>query len=271
MKQPLVSVEWLNQHLNDPDLILLNADHSSNVLNISPDHLNLQIPNSRNFDLKNVFRDKRSPLPNTLPGPKEFERECQHLGINASSKIVVYDHQGIYFSPRVWWMFKTMGHSQVSVLDGGFPAWVDKGLKTEPKITTQYPKGNFQVVFKGDLVRDINFVEEAIENPESVLIDVRSADRFYGRAPEPRKGLAGGHIENSINIPYKTVLNNGSYKNKEALSQIFKKAEIGERSLIFSCGSGITACIVFLACDLVAGNKKSIYDGSWTEWAEKNG
>jgi len=264
MIEPIVSATWLFNHLNDPDLIILDASQKT----ASGDFNNSRIKGARHFDLNNEFRDTSNELPNTFPSAEQFEKNCRKLGINRSSKIVVYDNLGIYLSPRVWWMFKTMGHQNVAVLNGGLPEWIRLGYTSVSEKGNNVLPGDFQSKFNPEMLKDYNFISSNISLQESVLIDARSAGRFEGIAPEPREGLPSGHIPGSINLPYTAVLKNGKFKPKEDLVELFNTLNIEEKSLVFSCGSGITACIILLASELVVDNKKSVYDGSWTEWAQ---
>lgn len=265
----IVSSHWLHENLNNPDLIILDASQATNQAGKNSEFENVQIKGARHFDLKNTFSDSTSEFPNTLPSQEDFEKEARKLGINASSKIVVYDNLGIYTSPRVWWMFKTMGHNAVAVLDGGLPDWVEQGFETEQKLISKVETGNFEANFQPDLVVDYSSVLSNIITENSLLIDARSSGRFNDTEPDPRKGLKSGHIENSINIPFESVLENGKFKSIAALNALFEVVQNENRPLVFSCGSGITACIVMLAVELVLKNKKAVYDGSWTEWAER--
>lgn len=269
MKEPIVSVEWLKSNLNDPDLILLDASQNDNKAGKTSDLNGLQIPNAITFDLKKNFSCQSSSFPNMLPDPDVFEKASRKLGINYSSKIVVYDNLGVYFSPRVWWMFKTMGHLEIAVLDGGLPDWMEKGYETETK-TNRTPKtGNFRSSFNPKLVKNFETIKENTRTEEFILIDARSSGRFLGQASEPRKGLKSGNIPNSINLPFDQVLNHGNFKSKKELKLIFDQLKIEDKPITFSCGSGVTACIVLLASELVCSNEKAIYDGSWTEWIQK--
>lgn len=269
MKEPIVSSEWLYKNLNDPNLILLDASQQTNVLGISSELGQLQIPGARSVDLNGAFSDKSTNLPNTLPSPEQFEEAARNIGINNSSKIIVYDNLGVYTSPRLWWMFKAMGHENISVLNGGLPHWIAKGFDTEPKKETTYKPGNFSSSFNSDAVKSFTDVKENIEHQTYLLVDARSSGRFNGTAPEPREGILSGSIPNSINLPFENVLENGKFKSKEELIKIFTKVKIDERPLIFSCGSGITTCILLLACELTGRKDASVFDGSWTEWAER--
>ena len=268
--ESIVSSAWLAAHLNDADLIILDASVSSTVTGHVSEHNNTRIKGARAFDLKNDFSDSTSSLPNTMPSVGQFQESCRKLGINNSSKIVVYDNLGVYWSPRVWWMFKAMGHEKIAVLDGGLPDWMKSNYPISEKYEIlEIKKGDFTASFQEDMIEDFEKVYTNTLTQEALLIDARSKGRFDGTEPEPRKDLRSGHIPNSVNIPYETVLNNGKFKSKEKLEKIFKDLKSDKRPLIFSCGSGITACIVLLASTLVLDKKNSVYDGSWTEWAQK--
>ncbi|WP_348798555.1 sulfurtransferase [Flavobacterium adhaerens] len=263
MSNPIVSPAWLFKHLNHADLIVLEARLEQNQSNVENQNPGLQIPGARVFDIKNNFSDTSNPLPNTFPSVEKFTTESQKIGINQNSIIVVYDTLGIYSSPRAWWMFKTMGHNNVFVLDGGLPEWIKEGYPTEKYCKTTYPKGNFVTNLNLDAIKSKEQILENISSQEALLIDARSSDRFHAIQEEPRAGMRSGHIPNSINIPYTTLQQNGKYKSKSELAEILN---FNNQPLYFTCGSGITACIVLLASELVSENSKAVYDGSWTEW-----
>jgi thiosulfate/3-mercaptopyruvate sulfurtransferase len=266
MIDPVVSPKWLYDNLQHPDLIILDASQTKKGSNNVAQEKFVRIKGARFFDFENTFSHKESNLPNMLPEPEVFEEESRKLGIKNSSIIVVYDRDGIYSSPRVWWMFRAMGHQNIAVLNGGLPAWQEEGFEVEPVQAQSYPPGDFKANFNPQMVKDVESIINNLEQPSVTVIDARSENRFYGISPEPRKGLRGGHIPGSVNIPYESVLENGKFRPKSELSKIFK--QFGqEKPLVFSCGSGITACIVLLAGELVQNNPKSVYDGSWTEWA----
>lgn len=266
MKNTLVSIQWLKDNFEDQDLILLDASQQINQANVIPEYIGIQIPNTRYFDIKNDFSDSSNPLPNTIPSPEVFEKAAQKLGINTNSKIVVYDSLGIYSSPRAWWLFQIMGHENVWVLDGGLPAWAKANLPVEKPKTEIYEKGNFKSNFNPKMVKFTAEILKNIDTKEALLIDARSKDRFLGETTEPRAGLRSGHIPGSVNIPYTDIVHDGYFLSKEKLKEILPNQE---QPLIFSCGSGITACIDYLAYEIIgATNQKAVYDGSWTEWGQ---
>ncbi|MFC6101120.1 sulfurtransferase [Olivibacter domesticus] len=266
MENTIVSVEWLHKNLEEVDLIVLDASQKSNKANMESSGKNFQIANARPVNLEKDFSDPTHKFPHMLPSPLHFEAACRKLGINKSSKIVVYDNLGIYFSPRVWWMFKAMGHSAISVLDGGLPAWKNKGYPVEPVQNAYGKQGNFKATFIAEKVKDYTFITDNLTLQQAIVIDARAANRFNGLDPEPREGLRSGHIPGSLNIPFQEVLLNGQYKTKEELTKIFAPVGTDNKTLVFSCGSGVTACIVLLASELILKNAKAVYDGSWAEW-----
>jgi thiosulfate/3-mercaptopyruvate sulfurtransferase len=266
MKNPIVSVKWLHEHLDDSDLIVLDASQQVNQAKVEPQFQDIQIKAARYFDIKNDFSDTTNPLPNTLPTPEGFTKAARKLGINNDSIIVVYDSLGIYSSPRAWWLFKIMGHSTVLVLDGGLPEWAKQGYSVEKIEKRDYALGNFESKFKPELFKTKEQILENIDTKEAVLIDARSEDRFLGETQEPRAGLRSGHIPGSMNIPYTRLLREGKFLPKEELAKILPQ---DNKPLLFSCGSGVTACIDLIAYELIGNNNpKAVYDGSWTEWGQ---
>lgn len=268
MNESLISAEWLYKNHKNPDLVILDCS-TKPITSTQTFKTEQQIPNARFFDLKNKFRDTASQFPNTFPSQEQFVKEAITLGINTTSKIVIYDTIGVYTSPRVWWLFKTMGHKDVAILNGGFPEWIKHNYPTENKCIKTYDFGNFKANFKPENIKAYEFVKSNLKSKEALVIDARSQGRFNGIEPEPRKELQSGSIPSSINIPYTEVLENGKFKTPEELQAIFKDLEENNQDLVFTCGSGITACITLFASNLVLKNKKAIYDGSWTEWATK--
>ena len=268
---PLVSVSWLSQNLNAPNLVVLDVSLESNIANIKVEFPGIQIKGARYFDLKRNFSDLESRLPNTLPNPKYFSLASRNLGINNNSTIVVYDNIGVYASPRVWWMFKSMGHKNIAVLDGGLPSWKNKNYPTESIQNRVQPEGDFKVKFNPNLLKKAFQIKENITSKEAILVDARSNRRFCGLIPETRENLKSGHIPNAINLPFLEVLKDGKFLSTNEISAIFKKLKIDKRPKIFTCGSGLTACILILASTLISEDKHFLYDGSWSEWGQLEG
>ena len=275
LHKPLISVDWLWQHFNASNLIILDASiqkvtqsksEGNNNLSTQKSLLDLRIKNARFFDLKSKFSDLTSEYPTTMPSLENFSKAARQLGINRDSAIIVYDELGIYSSPRVWWMFKAMGHENIAVLDGGLPEWQKAGLPCESKREYGDSEGNFTGNFRKDLMCDYKDVLNSINIESTLVIDARAENRFNATEPEPRVGLRSGHIPNSINLPYTELIKNGKMIVKEKLSENFSKYETIQDRLVFTCGSGITACILALGAEIAGLQNNAIYDGSWTEW-----
>ncbi|WP_375239254.1 sulfurtransferase [Aurantibacter sp.] len=260
----LVSVEWLNSHLNDENLIILDATIPKVTSKAEITKLEV-IPNAIFFDIINKFSDVLAPFPNTIPSQVQFQESAQELGVNNNSKIVVYDALGIYSSPRVFWLFKTFGFENVFVLNGGLPEWKKQGYKTVLEYAKTSSKGDFTAKYQYYKNVLIDSICEILENNSFSIIDARSSARFNCEIPEPRKKLRSGTIPNSVNLPYQMVLDNGLLKPKKELKSIFSKL-INNQNLVFSCGSGVTASILYLAALEADYTNTSIYDGSWTEY-----
>jgi len=265
ISNPIVSTDWLHEHLHATNLVILNGTIPKVVDTFSQGEIQ-QIPNARFFDIKKVFSVLNAPFPNTMLDVKAFTQEAQKLGINQDSAIIVYDELGIYSSARVWYMFKAMGFENIAVLDGGFPLW-KKGkypVATKKSFTGIY--GDFQGKDRLSLFRNYTEMLQEVENKSSLILDARSEARFTGKVPEPRASLRSGQIPTSKNLPYTELLEHNQFKSKAELKAIFESFLLKEKQVIFSCGSGITACILALAAEYIGYSNYAVYDGSWTEW-----
>lgn len=258
----IVSCKWLHDNRYLDQLIILdasfNTDKSSSEGNI---------PNSRCLDVKGKFSDVNAQFPSTIPSQEQFQTEAQQLGINNNSILIVYDDKGIYWSPRVWWLFKTFGFKNIAVLDGGLPEWKRLGYEIASSLNINiWEIGDVSVEYQASNMCFFDDISKVSKNKNTLILDARSEDRFKCLAPEPREGLRSGTIPNSENLPYTNLLDGHCLKSKQELKTIFYAYKIGDKSLTFSCGSGITACILALAAEISNYKKLTVYDGSWTEY-----
>lgn len=257
----LVSVKWLNTNLNTENLIILDATINKQIENNSE-----RIPKARFFDIKQKFSDTNARFPSTLPSMEQFKTEARALGINNDSFIVVYDDKGIYSSARAWWLFKTFGFNNVAVLDGGLPEWKEQNFPIETYKKEPIEKGNFKASFLPELMTDFTGVNQFSKDTKTLILDARSEARFNCLVDEPRQGLRRGTIPNSKNLPYTELFNGNILKSKEELLKIFDNLVEETTRMVFSCGSGITACILALAATQCGYENLVVYDGSWTEY-----
>lgn len=208
--------------------------------------------------------DQETSLPHMLASASEFEAHMRALGVREDSSIIVYDTHGLFSAARLWWTLRAYGHGDVRVLDGGFSKWLEEGRPVESGLVTRSP-GNFKARFMKGLVASFDDARSA-----ELVLDARSAQRFQGLAPEPRPGLPSGHMPNARNLPFDRLIRDGRLRPREELEEIFSKMGVRERQpLVTSCGSGVTAAIISLALSEVGHSLNSLYDGSWTEYAQR--
>jgi thiosulfate/3-mercaptopyruvate sulfurtransferase len=204
-----------------------------------------------------------------LPSKEDWEIIVSSLGISNSDHIVVYDYSDVYSSCRVWYTFLYFGHDPklISVLDGGFKKCTNEKRPTTQEIVNT-DSSKYIAVENTSLVVNKHEINENIINKKFQLLDARGEQRFLGLQPEPRKELKSGNIKGSINLPFQKLLREDrTFKKKEDLIEIFKSKKISsEKEIAFTCGSGVTACILGLANSIISGNKPIIYDGSWAEY-----
>lgn len=263
---PLISASWLFENAHKPELIILDAS-LKNPVKGDQSPADKIIPNALKLDW-DKFSDLSHPLPHTLPSAAQFTQAAQELGINKNSLVIVYDRAGIYASPRVWFMFLAMGFKNCFILDGGLPEWLNMNYPCSTNYTEPRLKGNFVANFNTKLIASQQQVFDALHDKNKVIIDARNSDRFYGKTAEPRVGLRLGHIPNSINIPFEEVLFEHKMRTTAELEKVFSIIKAKNTPLIFSCGSGVTACIDALAAILIGYENISVYDGSWSEWGQ---
>lgn len=262
-----VSAAWLIDRLQQPaPPLLLDATMAPLPGAAAAPHAGLGIAGAQLFDIDQRLSDALSPLPHTMPTPEHFQRELRRLGLSQHHPVVVYDRYGVYSSPRAWWMLQAMGHPAVAVLDGGLPAWIASGGALS---ALQPPTADGDFIARPQPARfcDADAVARALADGTPRVLDARSAARFAGREAEPRPGLRQGHMPGALNLPFVRVLDNGQLLPTDGLRATF--AALGlepEQPLIFSCGSGVTACVLALAATLAGYRQLCVYDGSWADW-----
>lgn len=265
----LVSTTWLADSLSRPELVLLDCSMAKVV---GKEPLLYQqlvtIPGAHKLDLEQQLLDSTAALPNTFPTAEQVTVVMQQLGVDSTSLIVLFDNQGIYSAPRAWVILKAMGHQQVMVLDGGLPQWLAEQRATAASYAQPSGKGNFVAQLEASWLVNKQQVEAVLQQPQVGIVDARSAERFYAQKPEPRADMRSGHIPGSCNLPFGDLMQGHQLAPPERLAEAFSKLGLDHKQqLMFTCGSGITACILLLAAHHAGlSASKQLYDGSWAEW-----
>ena len=266
----LVETDWLNQNLNKVKIIDCSWHMPQTKRNGLEEYKKVHIPNAVFFDLDKNSK-KNTSLPHMLVEKADWEKIVSKMGIQNDDKIIIYDNSDVISSCRCWFNFIYFGHNPklVHVLNGGLKKWI-KENKEVTNDATNIRISDYKSFEKKDLVKNKEQIDVNIEEKNFKLIDARSKERFDGKVPEPRKGLRSGSIKNSFCIPFNFCLNEDkTFKSKKDLKPIFETClkNINEKDIVFSCGSGVTACVLALAYSLI--NDKyhpCIYDGSWAEY-----
>jgi thiosulfate/3-mercaptopyruvate sulfurtransferase len=271
---PLVSTEWLAAHLNDANVKLLDATFKlPGVLPLpKDDYLAGHIPGAVYFDVDAVS-DHANPLPHMFPSAEQFGRDVGALGIANSDTVVVYDAGGWVAAPRVWWMFLSYGHRDVRILNGGLKKWRAEGRTVEAG-EVRAKAATFKASYDPRRVRSIEAMIANVSSRAEQVIDARAADRFEGRAPEPRPGIRAGHIPGALNVPYDSLFDaaTGTMKPLDELKKTFAGAGVDvAKPIVTSCGSGVSAGVLTLALYRLGIEDTALYDGSWSEWGKADG
>ncbi len=271
--EPLVSTEWLSEHLGAPDLRVVDGSWYLPHLqrDARAEYAAAHVPGAVFFDIDAV-KDPRSPLPHMLPEAADFARAVGALGIGDGDRVIVYGARFAIASARVWWTFRVFGHDRVAVLDGGLARWRAQGRPLESGAVSPVAR-RFTAGLRPELVRDLDAMRGNLESRREQVVDARSPGRFLGTEPEPRPGLRGGHIPGSRNLPYDRLFraDDGVLLDPAALRRTFAEAGVDvDRPVVTTCGSGVSAAVLVLGLYRLGRRDVPVYDGSWTEWAGRS-
>lgn len=267
-----VAADWLAEHVNDSQIQIIDArmappgqEHRDLGAEYRAGHL----PGAVFFDIE-ALSDHTSPLPHMMPRPEAFAVAMRELGIDSDKHLVVYDEGNLFSAPRAWWMLRTFGVENVSILAGGLAGWQRDELLLETG-GVKLPEGDFDVAFAPQNVKRLTDVLVASHEGNIQIVDARPAPRFRAEADEPRPGLKRGHIPGARNVPWGDVVINGELKTTDELEAIFKRQGVDIHApIIATCGSGVTAAVVVLALATLNAPDVTLYDGSWSEWGARD-
>ena len=261
----LVSTEWLAQHLGETDLVIVDSSWHmpASGRNGRDDYLAAHIPGARFLDIDEIS-DTSNPAPHMLPSAADFGATMERLGIGRSDRIVVYDNSPTRTAARGWFMLRHFGAERVAILDGGMQRWLAEGRPTE--IGDPAPReARFDAAERpGEIVSK----DQVAAGIGTALLDARGKGRFEGSEPDPRPGVASGHIPGARNLPFGSLYReDGRFKSADELKRLFEEAGVGpDEPFVATCGSGVTAISLIFAAYLLGNDDARLYDGSWAEY-----
>lgn len=267
-----VAADWLAEHIDDPQIQIIDARMASpgqEDRDVAGEYRSGHIPGALFFDIE-ALSDHTSPLPHMMPRPEAFAVAMRELGVHQDRHLVVYDEGNLFSAPRAWWMLRTFGVENVSILAGGLAGWQRDELPLQEG-EVELPEGEFDVKFTAEKVVRLTDVLLASHERTAQIVDARPAPRFNAEADEPRPGLKRGHIPGALNVPWTELVREGELKTTDELDVIFFSHGVSfDRPIIASCGSGVTAAVVVLALATLDVPNVALYDGAWSEWGARN-
>jgi thiosulfate/3-mercaptopyruvate sulfurtransferase len=262
--ESLVSTDWLAEHLGEPDLVVIDSSWHMLASGRSgrDEYLQAHIPAARFLDIDELS-DHSDPAPHMLPSKEDFGNAMGRLGVRSDDRLVIYDNSPIHTAARGWFTLRHFGAQRVAVLDGGLPKWLAEGRPTESG-EPAYREAHF-AADEGDRIVT---KQQILAEPGFGLVDARGKPRFEAIEPEPRPGIAVGHIPGARNLPFGQLYEvDGTFKPLQELKRLFAEAGVDPaKPFIASCGSGVTATSLIFAAHLLGSDAGLLYDGSWTEW-----
>jgi thiosulfate/3-mercaptopyruvate sulfurtransferase len=267
----LVSTQWLSEHLDDPDLVVLDCtvlitqgnDGSMNSISGRGSYEQGHIPGAVFADLVNDLSDTESPYEFTLPTAEKLAGAFGDLGVGDQTRVVLYDSMGTVFAARAWWMLRWLGFDRAAILDGGINAWKAEGRPLSTESAKPEPK-QLSARVRPELIAYQDEVRGAINNDQVRLIDAMPASHYKG---EMVMYDWPGHIPGAINVPSFSLLDeSGRYRPMDELREMLGSS-FDTRNITY-CGGGISAASDAFILTRLGFTNVAVYDGSLAEWTQ---
>ena len=266
----LVSVEWLHEHLDDPDLVVIDAsvpvesDGEGGFRTVSgrAAYEAGHIPTAGFADLKGDLADPNSSLDFAVPPPEQFAAAMGALGVGDNTRVIIYDSYGSAWAARVWWMLRWVGFDNAALLDGGLEAWKSAGyaLSSEP---ASEPARTLTVNLRPQLIVERDEMRAAIDDEDVNIIDALPEAHFNGDFTMYDRP---GHIPTAENIPSMSLVDeSGQFKSDDELNILFGTDR--DRRTITYCGGGIAASADAFVMTRLGYKDVAVYTASLQEWA----
>ena len=267
----LVSTQWINDHLNDPKIRIVEIDYIP-----ATSYMLGHIPGAVLFDWK---RDIIDTTKRDVISKEVMEESLQRIGVNNDTILIVYGDFKNWFATFALWIFKYYEFQDVRLMNGSRKKWFEEDRPISLDIPS-YPRGNFKSSGQDESIRaSMNDVKDILGSQDNILIDVRTNDEYNGKTLAPTEysteyGQMGGHIPGAVNIPWASmVYEDGTLKSAEELKKLYESLDVTpDKKVITYCGIGERAAYTWFVLKYLLGypNVKS-YDGSWLEWGNTMG
>ncbi|MEO6532745.1 MAG: sulfurtransferase [Pseudolysinimonas sp.] len=267
---PLVSTQWLADHLGGENLVVLDAtvlsvEGGGHVAGDEEYLVHGHVPGAYSADLIEQFSDSEARFTFTRPSAEQFERVAGEHGIANDTTVIVYDTASGQWASRLWWLLRSFGHDDVAVLDGGLTQWRHEGRQLDTGYVAPVQR-SFVTEERVELWADKAEVEEiaAGGRPGSLVCAV-PAKEYSGEAPVRRRA---GHIPGSVSVPARTLVDPETRRLLEPglLTERLAPVAKGERVILY-CAAGIAATETALALTVLGHTNLAVYDGSLNEWS----
>ena len=267
----LVSTQWINDHLNDPKVRLIEADYNP-IASYMLDH----IPGAVLVDWRKELVDSTK---RDIISKESFENLLQKAGVNDDTILIVYGDFKNWFASFTFWLCKYYGVHDVRLLNGSRRKWYEENRPVSSD-TPYYTRGKFKASDPDKSIRAfMPYVREILDTDNKILVDVRSKDEYLGKVSAPSEysaeyGQLDGHIPGAVNLPWDWAVNeDGTFKSADELRNIYESRGITrDKEIITYCRIGERSAYTWFALKYLLGypNVKS-YDGSWLEWSNTIG
>lgn len=222
----LVSADWLENNLRQPDVRIIDASWylPGSLRDPEAEYRQAHIPGAVFLEM-DLLSDKTSLLPHALPTADAFADYAGKMGIARQDRIIVYDGDGFFSAPRIWWLFRIMGASRVYVLNGGFKGWKKESRPVTSAVTSVRP-ASFYADFDKNAVVLLDEMRTLAGRAGIQIADARGSKRFMGEEAEPRPGIKSGHMPGARNVPAMSLSDQGYLKTAGEIRSVFVSAGI---------------------------------------------
>jgi len=275
----LVSTDWLEDHLNDPNVRVVDMRgyvvsrplepgvEEAEYRGAEAEYLANHIPGAVYVDWTRDIVDLDDPVPAQIAGPEAFAEAMAVRGIGDSTRVVAVDHAGGQYATRLWWALKYYGHDRASVLQGGWNRWLDEDRPVE-----QGPVNPPRTVFTPRVRPELRLTAEQLAaklgTPGFQLFDARDAGQYTGAR---RRGPRGGHIPGAVHLPRELFFaEGGGFKPIEDVrARVEEKGVRADQSVAAYCNGGVAATVILFNLARLGFTDLANYDGSWNEWGAR--